>query len=431
MNGETVGTWSWLTTGQELQYYESWRDSPRGRPLSLSLPFQPGNRPLGEPAVPFWFDNLLPESKTMRERLSQQFRVASTAGFDLLAEIGRDCVGALQIVPEGENPGEIRAISGEELNEAQVTAELAAALSGRDGLGRRQPTGALRLSIAGAQEKTALLRHQDRWLRPIGATPTTHILKLPLGQLFLEDIPLDFSQSVENEWLCAQIIAAYGISIARCEMTVFGAFKVLVVERFDRAYAPDNSWILRLPQEDLCQATGTPADLKYENDGGPGIDRILGLLAASSRQQDQHDFLKSQILFWMLCAPDGHAKNFSIAFEAGGAYRLTPLYDVMSAHPLLGKGTNRISPHKVKLAMAVRSENPHWRMMEIFPRHWHAVARRNGLGSVAGELMEELAEATPAVIDKVSGSLPADFPPSVAEPIFSGLQAAARKLAAG
>jgi serine/threonine-protein kinase HipA len=429
MNGEAVGTWSWLATGQELKYAESWLNSPRGRPLSLSLPFQPGNKPLGEPAVRFWFENLLPDSKTIRERLSRQFNVGSMTAFDLLAEVGRDCVGALQIVPEGDDPGEIRAIRGEALSDAEVAEELVAALSGRDGLGSRQHRGSLRLSIAGAQEKTALLWHRDRWLRPLGATPTTHILKLPLG--LVGNLQLDLRHSVENEWLCARIVAAYGSSIARCEMASFGEFKVLVVERFDRAYSPDGSWILRLPQEDLCQATGASADLKYEADGGPGIDRILGLLATSSGRRDPIDFLKSQILFWMLCAPDGHAKNFSIALEAGGAYRLTPLYDVMSAYPLLGKGPSRISAHQVKLAMAVRSSNPHWRMKEILPRHWSAVAKRNGLGPIAGELMEELAEATPRVIDTVAAGLPADFPPSVAEPIFRGLELAARKLAAG
>jgi serine/threonine-protein kinase HipA len=239
MNGEAVGTWSWLATGQELKYAESWLDSPRGRPLSLSLPFQPGNKPLGEPAVRFWFENLLPDSKTIRERLSRQFNVGSTTAFDLLAEVGRDCVGALQIVPEGDDPGEIRAIRGEALSDAEVAEELVAALSGRDGLGSRQHRGSLRLSIAGAQEKTALLWHRDRWLRPLGATPTTHILKLPLG--LVGNLQLDLRHSVENEWLCARIVAAYGSSIARCEMASFGEFKVLVVERFDRAYSHGSS----------------------------------------------------------------------------------------------------------------------------------------------------------------------------------------------
>jgi serine/threonine-protein kinase HipA len=63
---------------------------------------------------------------------------------------------------------------------------------------------------------------------------------------------IDLSTSVENEWLCAQIVRAYGIEVASCQMETFGEFKTLVVERFDRRLAADGKWYLRLPQEDLC-----------------------------------------------------------------------------------------------------------------------------------------------------------------------------------
>jgi serine/threonine-protein kinase HipA len=102
------------------------------------------------------------------------------------------------------------------------------------------------------------------------------------------------------------------VAAAHCWMDRFGAYRVLVVERFDRRLANDGSWIARIPQEDLCQATGTDREHKYEADGGPGIKRAMDLLLGSTHaEQDRLDFLRTQILFWMLCAIDGHAKNFS------------------------------------------------------------------------------------------------------------------------
>ena len=124
----------------------------------------------------------------------------------------------------------------------------------------------------------------------------------------------DMRTSVENEWLCSKIVAAYGLPIARCEMARFEDQKVLVVERFDRRLSSDETWIVRLPQEDMCQATGTPALHKYESDGGPGIEAIMEVLSGSTRAaQDRRDFFMTQMIFWLLAATDGHAKNFSIA----------------------------------------------------------------------------------------------------------------------
>ena len=137
----------------------------------------------------------------------------------------------------------------------------------------------------------------------------------------------------------------------------------------------------------------------------------------------------------MLCAPDGHAKNFSIALHAGGAFSLAPLYDVLSAYPLLGSGPGRLSPHRVKLAMAVRSKNAHWRMQDILRRHWELVGRRNGVtaadGSDVSAIVQGLAERTPAVIERVAGQLPPSFPERVLDRVCAGLRDAATTLARG
>jgi serine/threonine-protein kinase HipA len=244
-------------------------------------------------------------------------------------------VGALQLLPEDETPQNLQCIIGEPLDDAAIAALLQQTV--QPGLpGQRNSDADLRLSIAGAQEKTALLQHAGRWQRPLGSTPTTHIFKLPLG--LVGGMQADMRSSVENEWLCAQLVAAFGLPVARCDIAHFEAQKVLVVERFDRRLSSDGRWLMRLPQEDLCQATATPPYLKYQADGGPGIARILDILAGSENSEtDRRQFFKAQVVFWLLAATDGHAKNFSLFHLPGGRYRATPLYDILSAHPVNGQ----------------------------------------------------------------------------------------------
>ncbi|MDO8449135.1 MAG: type II toxin-antitoxin system HipA family toxin [Rhodoferax sp.] len=428
MNGQHVGVWSHHAARDTLSYSKAWFDAPLGRPLSLSLPFQPGNLLHQGETVRNYFSNLLPDSQPILNRLAQRFKTGTTEAFDLLAEIGRDCVGALQIVPEGQDPGDPFVIEGVPLNDAGVARELEAAITPGRNVGQGEDGADFRISIAGAQEKTALLRVGSKWMRPTGATPTTHILKLPLG--LVGNQKLDLHDSVENEWLCAQILTAYGLPVAHCEMGDFNGTTAMIVERFDRRWTPDRKALLRLPQEDMCQATGTSPFIKYEADGGPGMDRILDLLASSGeRERDRVNFFRAQLLFWLLCAPDGHAKNFSLHLAPRGAFSMTPLYDVLSAYPMLGKGANQINPFKVKLAMAVRGKNPHWKMRDVLRRHWNESARRNGIGDSAEAIIAELVEKTPHVIEQVARTLPKQFPAHVADSIFSGLQDAAERLA--
>ena len=424
MNGERVGTWSLGPDGDELRYDDAWLESPRRRPLSLSLPFRPGNLPHRGPAVRAYFENLLPDSTSIRQRIAQRFGARTTDAFDLLAEVGRDCAGALYIASDDAPPGDISRLDAEPLNEAGVARLLrAAADDGRSSAGDDAAQD-LRISIAGAQEKTALLWHRGQWWRPLRATPTTHIFKLPLGRV--GNMQLDMRDSVDNEWLCMQVLAAFGLPVATCHPLVFEGQRVLVVERFDRRWAPGGKWLLRLPQEDMCQATATPPHLKYEADGGPGIDTIMGLLNGSAqRERDREVFFKTQLLFWMLCAPDGHAKNFSLALHAGGSYSLAPLYDVMSAYPLLGEGPGRLSRHKVKMAMAVRSQNPHWKMRDIQARHWAALAQRYGIGVAEGSgraVVLAVARDTAAALAAVHRQLPAGFPAHVYDSVVSGIR---------
>ena len=369
-----------------------------------------------------YFENLLPDNRTIRQRIRQRFGAKSDGAFDLLAEIGRDCVGAIQLTLEDHAP-DVRKIDASPIHHGAI-ADLLRKTTNAPTLGR-QDDDDLRFSLAGAQEKTALLRLDGQWMRPGGATPTTHILKLPIGEAAQG---IDLSSSIENEWLCAQILQAYRIDVASCWMDRFGDQRVLVVERFDRRLSADGSWILRLPQEDLCQATGTDREHKYEADGGPGIEKIMDILLGGTRpEEDRLDFFRTQILFWMLCAIDGHAKNFSLYLEARSRYRLTARYDVMSAFPVLGKKAGQLSPNKVKMAMAVQSDkNRHYHWNSILPHHWRAMARRCGLATQFGALADDLIERTPEVIAQIETALPRGFPASVSEPILKGLRASAK-----
>ena len=437
MNGEFVGTWSIHShAAEKLQYADAWVASPQGRPLSLSLPFTPGNKPHRGDAVRTYFENLLPDSKDIRERVARRFQAGSTDAFALLAEIGRDCAGALQVLPDAAPPDGVDEVRATPLDDAEVAQVLRntlapAAVGGRDATDDED----FRVSIAGAQEKTALLRYDDRWCLPHGATPSTHIFKLPLG--LVGNLQFDMRDSVENEWLCSEILHAYGLPVARTKALQFEDMKVLAVERFDRRWwtAPDGKrWLIRLPQEDMCQATGTPPHLKYEADGGPGVRAIMKLLATSTDPDgDRRKFFQAQVLFCMLRATDGHAKNFSLFLNAGGSYRLTPLYDVLSAYPVIGTRANQLSPFKARMAMAVRSKNSHWVMRDILRRHWltmgaeHGVVAPDGRGAEA--VVDDLVARTPGVVKTVRALLPAGFPMYVADAILDGLQQAADKLA--
>jgi serine/threonine-protein kinase HipA len=429
MNGIPVGYWETTRQGQRLAYFDEWLADEQSRPLSLSLPFLPGNAPHQGQVVTDYFDNLLPDNDAIRRRLAQRHQAGGTDAFQLLAKLGRDCVGAIQLLPEDEAPSDLYEINCEALNTARIAQRLRNTTS-VPALGRHDHDDDLRLSIAGAQEKTALLRHDGHWFLPHGSTPTTHIFKLPLG--LAGHMQADMRTSVENEWLCSKIMAAYAIPIARCEIAHFEDQKALVVERFDRTPSSDGSWIIRLPQEDMCQATGTSPLHKYQSDGGPGIAQIMELLLGSDHaEQDRNTFFKTQIIFWVLAATDGHGKNFSIAHLPGGGYRATPIYDVLSAHPVIGTGKNQISLHKAKLAMAVRGSTNYYLIEKIQRRHWIAQAQQVGLGAAAAELLiEEVIKTTESVIGKVGKLLPDDFPMDVAEAVFSGMRRQSARLVA-
>jgi serine/threonine-protein kinase HipA len=424
MNGERVGTWSVERGTHRLAYDSAWLASPRQRSLSLSLPITSAQE-IRSPAVAHYFDNLLPDNQAIRERMARRYKAKSTAVFDLLQAIGRDCVGAVQLLPEDAAPEGWDHIAGETLGEHQV-AQLLRATPTPTVLGAADEDDFLRISLAGAQEKTALLFHNQRWHRPLGATPTTHILKLPLG-LVGGSRRVDLSDSIANEWLCARILHQLQLPVAPTEMWRFEDQQALVVTRFDRQRQQredGRAWIARLPQEDFCQALGYPPNKKYEKDGGPGIADCLRLIAGSADASDRQTFALTQLSFWLLAAPDGHAKNHSLFLQRGGSYITTPLYDVLSIFPYVGEGAHQFRWRKLGPAMALRSKNVHWLFHDTLPRHWHALALRSG-GPAVWDAMVNLVERVAPALDQIEVALPGDFPPRTWEAISQGMRSQA------
>ncbi|MBS3805756.1 MAG: type II toxin-antitoxin system HipA family toxin [Oleiphilaceae bacterium] len=422
LNGIEIGQLQQEPSGaMAFQYSADWLNRPGARAISLSLPLS-AQRYRGALVYNF-FDNLLPDSDNLRGRMQARFKIPTSHPFDLLSRIGRDCVGAVQLYPSGSSVPPVNSVKAEPLHEQDIETLLKNHQNAPLGMTDEDE---FRISLAGAQEKTALLWFKNQWHRPFAATPTSHILKLPIG--FIGQSNIDLRESAENEWLCLEIAKAYGLPTAHSEIGHFGTEKALIVERFDRRWSKDQTWLMRLPQEDFCQALGVAPAVKYESDGGPGIREGMQLLLGSQRaNQDRDNFFRAQILFWLMAAIDGHAKNYSLFLEADSAYRMAPLYDVLSAYPLMAQGS--IPAEKAKMAMSVKGRNRHYHWARIQPRHFVSTAQQVGFSAEkAKTLMNEMAQKTSSVIAHIHNMLPHDFPQHISESILEGLSQQAEKL---
>lgn len=420
MNNELVGELTKQKTGAHtFKYDDSWMRNARARPLSLSLPLQYGN--ITSDAVINYFDNLLPDSPKVRDRIVKRYRIKSKQPFDLLAEIGRDSVGAVTLLPPGERITS-QPLTWQTLDKKRLETLLTAYQSNIP-LGMINEEGDFRISVAGAQEKTALLKIKGDWCIPKGMTPTTHIIKLPIGEIKQPNATLELRESVDNEYLCLALARELEFDVPATEIIRTETIRALAVERFDRQWARDDSVLLRLPQEDLCQVFGLPSSVKYESDGGPGIAKIMDfLLGSSAALKDRYDFMKFQVFQWLLGATDGHAKNFSIFIQAGGSYKLTPFYDIISAFPVLGGKGLHMSD--LKLAMGLKaSKGRKTEINTIYPRHFLTTAKEvNFPEEQMMEILHYFAENVPKAIDAVTKTLPADFSAHVNHSIVSNLQ---------
>jgi len=405
-----VGQYTRAPSGATSFRYDSdWISSARAFPISLSMPLS--DRTWSGEAATSYFDGLLPDDRTVREKIAAREQADSAGVFDLLAVIGRDCVGALRFVPEGQDPGDPTKMAYRPVTDDEIATRLAKLAT--NPLGLQADEDDFRISIAGVQEKTAFLRIDGQWQLPSGPTPTSHIFKPAMKE---GPDGADFSDTPWNEWLCLVLCRALGLETANAEVQFFGGKPVIVVERFDRTW--QDGVLYRLPQEDLCQALGVPPMRKYQSDGGPGIVDVLECLnGAIAPYEDRMAFMKTQIVFWLLAAIDGHAKNFSIFLTPGG-YRLTPLYDVMSAAPY-----PEFPVQKTRLAMAVGNKN-YYRLTQIQIRHFYQTGQKAGLRDqdVESIFSELAARMDDAIVEVAALATDAGMPESTTGPILDGVR---------
>ncbi|HST59369.1 MAG TPA: type II toxin-antitoxin system HipA family toxin [Longimicrobium sp.] len=345
-----------------LRYEDAWRGLEGAFPLSLSLPL---TRPEhGDAPVRAYLWNLLPDNDAILREWGRRYHVSPGNPLALLAHFGEDCPGALQIVaPERVDvllAGDAAAGEVEWLSESQI-AERLRHLHQEPGAWR-EPGDPGQFSLAGAQPKTALLFQDGRWGVPSGRTPTTHILKPPVQE--------KYAGFAENEHVCLGLAAAVGLPAVHSRVVHFQDQPAIVVERFDRMRR--GAQVIRLHQEDFCQALGVLPQEKYEADGGPGAPDLIRVLQERAVEPDVDvaTVVGALALNWVIGGTDAHAKNYAHLMQPGGAVRLAPLYDIISLLPYHeGRGP------RVKLAMRIGGE---YRMRSIARRHWESLAATIG-----------------------------------------------------
>jgi serine/threonine-protein kinase HipA len=413
LNSRLVGQLVQARTGAiRFSYDQSWIDWEHTMPISRSMPVRK-DAYVGHQVIAV-FDNLLPDNEPMRVRVAEKTGAQGTDAFSLLSEIGRDCVGALQFLPEDTQPQPLDELTGDSLSTADI-AKLLSKLESNP-LGIRSDTE-FRISVAGAQEKTAFLYHNGEWIQPTGTTPTTHIVKPQIGKL---SNGADLSDSVQNEYFCLRLMHHCGIPTTNANIMTFNEHKALVVERFDRRWTKD-ARLIRLPQEDCCQALSVAPTRKYQSDGGPGIVDIMALLDGSDEPiTDRINFFKANILFWLIGATDGHAKNFSIGLLPQGRFRMTPLYDVITLQPSINK--KQLTRKEFKLAMRIGGSG-HYNVEHIHGRHFMQSGLKSGLSKQQiRSICDGITSGIDASIENTINEVKTDVPAQIIDSVVSGIR---------
>jgi serine/threonine-protein kinase HipA len=354
--------------------------------LSLALPLLRARYPNG--ATRAFLDGLLPEGEP-RRAIAADLDLPASDVFGLIGALGRDCAGALVVQPAGDPPPAMSSTRNAEPLSDDDLGELVANL-------RSAPLGidrGVRLSLAGVQEKLLLTRMPDgAWGRPVEGVPSTHILKPEIER---------FANTVENEAFCMRLAKHLGLNVANVETVLVDRRPVLVVERYDRAVDLDGT-VRRIHQEDFCQALGLPPDRKYEQDAGPTLARVAGVLHDVAEPTASAALLRAVTLNLAIGNCDAHAKNFSLLHTEAGALRFAPLYDLLST---------RLYPLDETLAMYVDSIQKSDRVTAkriVNEAVTWGMGRRAAEGIVS-DLLDRLPVAISAAADETVG-IPAELP---------------------
>jgi serine/threonine-protein kinase HipA len=311
-----------LTRGPEFRIRLEWRPEGIER-WGLGSPALSVGLPIGAPTGPRdmrgldFFENMLPEGPAL-ERMAALAGVRPVDTYGMLAAFGRDCAGAIMVLPDGDRPG---GHDGSGYSSLQP-GDLQRVLGALDIIPlAAAPERGFRPSLAGFQRKALLGRARDgTWQLPSGDAPSTWILK-PDGP----------HATAANEATCLRLAAACGLPVPETELLDVVGLSVLAVKRYDRQDAPTGDIPVRVHQEDGCQATATPPGLKYEEQGGPGLRDFATVIRNFGDPREVTSLLRRTTFNMAVGNADAHAKNFSVLHEPGGpAIRLAPLYDVLS-----------------------------------------------------------------------------------------------------
>ncbi|WP_306253719.1 type II toxin-antitoxin system HipA family toxin [Parvularcula sp. IMCC14364] len=350
-NGQVIGQVN-LGPKKKLSftYADEWRDNPNAFPLSLSMPLATAQHDHNVVEPFLW--GLLPDNDAVLRKWAAIFQVSARNAFALLSHVGEDCAGAIQFIGTDWPEKEFQDNSIDWLNENDIGDRLRD-LKADHSAGRRTDDKG-QFTLAGAQPKTALIYQEGKWGIPSANTPTTHFLKPPTG---------DFDGFAENELFCMKLARRLDLPTASADIVHFGNEIAHVTERYDRTY--QGGYLIRVHQEDTCQALAISPFVKYQNEGGPAVADIVSLLQdhSSEPDQDTDTFLKTFALNWLIAGTDAHAKNYSLPLGAAGRVRLAPLYDLSSTLPY-----DALPMQKLKLAMKLGGE---YRLRAITRRHWH------------------------------------------------------------
>lgn len=344
----------WLGEGRRFafQYDEVWLATPQAVPLSIALPLRPEVYE-DDSARPF-FANLLPEAE-LRKVIARRLGLSEGNDFGLLEAIGGECAGAVSLLPQGTEfteAGEYQPLSDDQLNDLVRDMPARPMLAGE---------ADIRLSLAGVQNKLPVYydEDEDTVYLPKGSAPSLHILKPPIAH---------FSQTVENETFCMQLAQRMGLPVPKVTLLA-KEVSLYLVGRYDRDMTADRK-VVRLHQEDFCQALGIAPDMKYEKEGGPSLKACFDLVRQVSLTPiiDIKAMLKWVVFNYLIGNADAHGKNVSLLFMKEGPV-LAPFYDLMSTSVYEG-----LTP---RLAMKIGGEDrPDW----VIERRWEQFARDIGVG---------------------------------------------------
>lgn len=366
---EKVGTLSLEKGRLGFVYEKEYLTRSSALALSASLPLQV--EAFEDQQTRPFFSGLLPEGQ-MRNLIAQQFQVSHLNDFALLDHIGGECAGAVTFMEPGQTlplrgNADIEWLSDQKVIEILDELPRRPMLAGQDGL---------RLSLAGAQDKLPVVFDGNRIGLPKNGTPSTHILKPAIHAV--ED-------SVTNEGYCLSLAQLMKLSPVRANIQHVLGRSFLLVERYDRVEDMTKG-LLRIHQEDFCQALGVVPEVKYQNEGGPDLQNCFDLVRRVTRPHAPQILrLFDYVIFNALIGNhDAHAKNFSLLYE-GSSPVLAPLYDALSTavYPTL-------TP---KMAMKIGSK---YKFSEVQARHWEQLAESVGLARAqAKKRILEIAELLP------------------------------------